>query len=411
MSVKKISGREMYVPFIRIGNTFRVIIHLSENRLPADLDVAMSRKVVLHGEESGDVIMPSDIAWEKGKVTFSVNGNIQKALGRYTAEVSYLKTGGGHSECRIWDGAVFVLVAHSWQQNFPGSGDSKIDIPTIEIGGILQYGQDGESAYQIAARNGFAGSESQWLASLNGKKGDAGTPGRNGTDGKSAYDIAVDNGFEGSASEWLASLKGEGLDYSTLTEEEKEEVKGKSAYDIAVEQGFVGSQAEWLVSLEGKDGNNGKDGTDGDDGADGKSAYDIAVDDGFEGTEAEWLASLKGEPGDSGTNDHAQLLNRDQPDQHPIDSITGLRGALDARPVQGLEILRWFGGQDGNIHVTLSDIPEGEIGVDSFEAWNLVTGEAVAILSVDAIGSEADYVVAIEPQSDPVSMEFLDTTK
>ena len=33
----------------------------------------------------------------------------------------------------------------------------------------------------------------------------AATPGK---DGKSAYQVAVDNGFEGSESEWLASLKG-----------------------------------------------------------------------------------------------------------------------------------------------------------------------------------------------------------
>lgn len=32
---------------------------------------------------------------------------------------------------------------------------------------------------------------------------------------------------------------------------------------------------------------------------------------------------------ETGTNDHTQLVNRDLPDQHPIDAITGLREALD----------------------------------------------------------------------------------
>ena len=32
---------------------------------------------------------------------------------------------------------------------------------------------------------------------------------------------------------------------------------------------------------------------------------------------------------ETGTKDHAQLVNRDLPDQHPIDAITGLREALD----------------------------------------------------------------------------------
>ena len=49
---------------------------------------------------------------------------------------------------------------------------------------------------------------------LKGEKGDTGASGKDGlngadgSDGKSAYDIAVDNGFEGTESEWLESLNG-----------------------------------------------------------------------------------------------------------------------------------------------------------------------------------------------------------
>ena len=42
-----------------------------------------------------------------------------------------------------------------------------------------------------------------------GDKGDQGDPGNDGTDGKSAYEIAVKNGFTGTETEWLASLKGD----------------------------------------------------------------------------------------------------------------------------------------------------------------------------------------------------------
>lgn len=77
-------------------------------------------------------------------------------------------------------------------------------------------GQDGASAYEIAVKYGFTGSEQDWLNSL---KGQDGAPGMNGSDGigqdgapgqdgASAYDIAVRNGFEGSEQEWLDSLKG-----------------------------------------------------------------------------------------------------------------------------------------------------------------------------------------------------------
>ncbi len=52
------------------------------------------------------------------------------------------------------------------------------------------------SAYSIAVKNGFVGTEEEWLASLQGE------------DGKSAYQIALDNGFVGTEEEWLASLVG-----------------------------------------------------------------------------------------------------------------------------------------------------------------------------------------------------------
>lgn len=63
--------------------------------------------------------------------------------------------------------------------------------------------------------------------------------------GDSAYDVAVRNGFTGSEAEWLASLKGaDGADGEYAG-------KGDSAYEIAVKNGFVGSEAEWLASLKG----------------------------------------------------------------------------------------------------------------------------------------------------------------
>lgn len=47
------------------------------------------------------------------------------------------------------------------------------------LNGILQavYGSDGESAYEIALRNGFEGTEAEWLESLKGEKGDKGASG------------------------------------------------------------------------------------------------------------------------------------------------------------------------------------------------------------------------------------------
>lgn len=94
----------------------------------------------------------------------------------------------------------------------------------------------GNSAYDVAVRNGFVGTEAEWIESL---KGD------------SAYDVAVKNGFTGTEAEWLAGLKGQdGLDADD------------NAYDIAVKNGFTGTQKEWLASLKGADGKNGTDAVD-----------------------------------------------------------------------------------------------------------------------------------------------------
>lgn len=173
--------------------------------------------------------------------------------------------------------------------------------------------KDGASAYEIAVKNGFSGTEAQWLESL---KGASGTNGADGADGKSAYEVAVQNGFVGSEAEWLTSLKGDpGIPGDD----------GLSAYEIAVNNGFTGTQTEWVASLKGEKGENGTNGENGKSayqiavdngytgteqewlqtfskGEDGKSAYQIAVDNGYTGTEAEWLTSLKGEKGETGAN-------------------------------------------------------------------------------------------------------------
>lgn len=105
----------------------------------------------------------------------------------------------------------------------------------------------GLSAYDNAVKNGFVGSEKEWLASLKGED---------------AFALAVKEGFEGDIEEWLVSLQGE---------------DGKSAYALAVEEGFEGDIEEWLESLKGKAG---------------LSAFETAVAGGYTGTEAEFNTNL-----------------------------------------------------------------------------------------------------------------------
>lgn len=67
---------------------------------------------------------------------------------------------------------------------------------------------NGQSAYDIAVKNGFVGTEAEWLESLKGTDGTNGSNGIDGTDGEvkiisSLYDEAVENGYTGTFFEFL----------------------------------------------------------------------------------------------------------------------------------------------------------------------------------------------------------------
>lgn len=75
---------------------------------------------------------------------------------------------------------------------------------SLLMGILLCAGVFGRSAFDIARRNGFQGSEQEWLQSLKGS---------NGTNGESAYDLYVKSVPSGQVpltqAEWLQSLRGE----------------------------------------------------------------------------------------------------------------------------------------------------------------------------------------------------------
>lgn len=97
-------------------------------------------------------------------------------------------------------------------------------------------GAPGDSAYQVAQKQGYTGTVDSWLASLKGKDGIDGIDGKDGTNGVDGKDGT--NGIDG--------------------KDGKDGIDGKTAYEIAVENGFEGTEAEWLESLKGPAG---KDGT------------------------------------------------------------------------------------------------------------------------------------------------------
>ena len=132
------------------------------------------------------------------------------------------------------------------------TSDGSDATPTKVTANVIE-GLRGLSAYEIAVKHGYQGTEEEWAKSLVGN------------DGADAYEVAKKAGYTGSREEWLKTLIG---------------ATGLSAYELAKAEGYEGSLTEWIASLKGADGDN---------------AYKVAVRNGYVGSESEWLASLNGE--------------------------------------------------------------------------------------------------------------------
>lgn len=114
--------------------------------------------------------------------------------------------------------------------------------------GITAQGPQGKSAYELAAENGFEGTEQQWLNSL---KGNQGNP---GSEGKSAYQLAVANGYAGTEQQWLSSLKGDpgmdahtpkrGTDYWTDDDKQAIQNEDKQYIDSKVKDAYAKAKAD-----------------------------------------------------------------------------------------------------------------------------------------------------------------------
>lgn len=169
-----------------------------------------------------------------------------------------------------------------------GSNETPAKVQANVLEGLK--GKDGKSAYEIAVKHGYQGTEDEWAKGLMPNGGAGG-----GANGKSAYELAVQEGYQGTLQDWLKTLVGkDGADAYEVAKKagytgSREEwlktligATGLSAYELAKSEGYEGSLTEWIASLKG---------------ADGENAYKVAVRNGYVGDEQAWLASLKGTDG------------------------------------------------------------------------------------------------------------------
>ena len=176
------------------------------------------------------------------------------------------------------------VTLHIRPSGFVADGDTPIP-PTLDLytqllkkldekAAGLQNGKDGFSPKVKAEQMEFGvvitivDADGETSATLHN-----GANGEKGTDGKSAYQIAVEQGYQGSESDWLSSLKGDKGNTGAKGNPGQDGAEGKSAYAIAVEHGYEDSEEKWLLSLKGEKGDTGERGEKGDAGVDGKDGF------------------------------------------------------------------------------------------------------------------------------------------
>ena len=280
------------------GKTLQLVQRGTDKRIPVELVKQPSGEVLDPAEleelsvkvasESGAGYAPVPHTIEDKKLVVEVTAEVTRQLGLGV----YTLTATG----RIPDPAYadsyhdYEIVVDLCKVTKYGSNETPVKVTANVLEGLR-----GLSAYEIAVKHGYTGTEEEWAKGLTPNGGAGG-----GANGKSAYELAVENGFQGSVQEWLKSLVGK---------------DGADAYEVAKKAGYAGSREEWLASLKGKKGDDGdnaykvavRNGYVGDEqawlaslhGADGADAYEVAKAGGYRGSREDWVASLKGEAGKS----------------------------------------------------------------------------------------------------------------
>lgn len=127
----------------------------------------------------------------KADITYIIEGNVinisffgkdQKKAGQYTLKL--VENEGAINMHTIDHCSPFTLVNKSCMAG--GKDDcSNISVESIDLDSDINIPKKGESAYEIALKLGFKGTEEEWIASLKGQNGEKGERGEKGEPGKS----------------------------------------------------------------------------------------------------------------------------------------------------------------------------------------------------------------------------------
>ena len=184
---------------IRIGNDITIIWKVYRLGEAEDLS---GKQVDVKLLDKNGICQKITYSIEENVVTIVFEGRYQRVLGGY---ILYLSENEGRENMTTIDYVeAFKLVAFSIGQGGSDEHGVKTNASSLEITSDISAPSNGLSAYEIAVKNGYIGTESEWLESLKGK------------DGQSAYEIAVAHGYVGTEEEWLESLKAKVNGYNSI---------------------------------------------------------------------------------------------------------------------------------------------------------------------------------------------------
>ena len=213
------------------GKALQLVQRGTDKRIPVELVKQPSGEVldpaeleglhVMVSRDSGGGIATIPYSVEDGKLVVEVTADISRQLGLGV----YTMTATG----RIPDPAYadgyhdYEIVVDLCKVTKYGSNETPVKVLANVLAGLK--GDTGLSAYELAVKHGYQGTEEQFAKDI--------IP-------KSNYERAKElKGFQGTEEQYLDSLHG---------------APGESIYDIAVRRGFVGSEQVYLDSQKGKDG-------------------------------------------------------------------------------------------------------------------------------------------------------------
>lgn len=253
------------------GKTLQLVQRGTDKRIPVELVK----------QPSGEVLDPAEleelsvkVASESGAGCATIPHTIEdkKLVVEVTAEVTrqlglgvYTLTATGRIPDEAYSDGYhdYEVVVDLCKVTKYGSNETPIKVQANVLEGLK-----GKSAYEIAVKHGYQGTEEQFAKDI--------IP-------KSNYERAKElQGFQGTEVDYLVSLQG---------------APGKDLYQAAVERGYNGSFDDFLEKQKGAPG------------APGKSNYELAQEDGFTGTLTEYLISRKGEKGDDAYQVYLQEID------------------------------------------------------------------------------------------------------